>query len=80
MVILDEVNDLDYCINMIDEVVRTTKLPEEKEMQDKMKELQHEIELLRKDNERLKEMNIQLKENIKDLRNNKIKKSKKIKS
>jgi hypothetical protein len=78
LVILNEVNDLDYCLDMIGNVVKNTILPQELEYKNKINEmisnqetikLQHENELLRSKNEHLTEMNIQLKENIKDIRN-----------
>lgn len=80
LVILNEVNDLDYCLHMIDNVVNTTILPQELEYKNKIKnmasdkelvELKHRNELLEAKVEHLKEINDQLKDNINDLRNKK---------
>ncbi len=37
---LNEVNNLDYCLNMIDSVISTTTLPMEQKYQTKIKELE----------------------------------------
>ena len=77
LVILNEVNDLDYCLNMIDNVVLTTVLPQELKYKNEIKnmacdkeivELKHKNELLEAEIKYLNDMNNQLKENIKDLR------------
>jgi len=76
LVLLNEVNDLDYCLNMIDTVVNTTVLPQELKYKNEIKnmasqqeilELKHKNELLEAKIESLKELNDQLKDNIKDL-------------
>jgi len=78
LVILNEVNDLDYCLNMINTVVNTTVLPQELKYKNEIKnmvsnqefiELKHKNELLESKIEHLEEMNTQLKGNINDLRN-----------
>jgi len=48
IVTLDEINNLDYCLNMIENVVKTTTLPQELEYIDKIKELKcnHKYEIL----------------------------------
>jgi len=58
-IVLNEVHDLDYCLKMIDNVVKTTTLPKEEEYKNKITELENEnvllkskIKLLRK-NEKL---------------------------
>jgi len=80
LVLLNEVNDLNYCLNMIDTVVNTTVLPQELKYKNEIKnmtsqqeilELKHKNELLEAKIESLKELNDQLKDNIKDLRNKK---------
>ena len=77
LVILNEVNDLNYCIDMIETVVKTTIIPQEQQYKEKIKELtsqqyvaelKHKNNLLETENAHLKEMNQQLKDNIKDLR------------
>lgn len=77
IITLDEVNNLDYCLDMIETLVKKTKLPQEMEYDNKIKELTnkqelneiiHENKLLILENKHLKEMNDQLKQNIKDLR------------
>jgi prophage antirepressor-like protein len=80
LVILNEVNDLDYCLEMIENVVKNTILPQELHYQNKIKEMEtnqetvdihHKNDLLQSENDHLKEMNRQLKRNIRDLRNKK---------
>lgn len=67
-IVLNEVHGLDYCLNMISNVVNSTVLPQEHKYHKKIRELEHKNELLEEKNKHLKEMNEQLKENIKDLR------------
>jgi len=71
LVLLNEVNDLDYCINMIDYVVKNTVLPQEQKYKETINELklQNEIQTQRMRIEHLEEMNCHLKDNINDLRN-----------
>jgi len=74
---LNEINNLDYCLNMIENVVKTTILPQEEEYIDKIKtltlekeliEIKHQKNILEEKNKHLEEMNKQLKDNINDLR------------
>jgi prophage antirepressor-like protein len=69
LVRLDEINDLDYCLNMIDNVVKNKVIPQEQDYKNKIKEIETEKELieLRCENkhlkttiERLEKMNGQL--------------------
>ena len=71
LVTLNEVNDLDYCIDMMDDVIKNTVSPVEMEYKKQIKELKNEqkINLLKAENIHLKELNERLKENIRDLRN-----------
>lgn len=87
LVRLTEVNDLDYCLVMIDNVVKTTVIPQEQEYKAKIEQmetaknaskleyenthLKETIERLEKMNKRLEKMNDQQDETIKDLRNRK---------
>jgi len=75
LIILNEINDLDYCLDMIEKVVNNTILPQENKYCDEIKELQHKCELLESENKHLKEINTQindkneiLKETMRDLR------------
>lgn len=68
LVVINEIDGLDYCLNMIDTVVKDTKLPQEIQYTDEMKELKHKIELLTAENKHVKDMNEQLKNNLNDLR------------
>ncbi|BCS83790.1 BRO-N domain-containing protein [Cotonvirus japonicus] len=75
LVVLNEVNGLDYCINMISEVVKNTKFPQEHKYEDEIKELNNKynyalktIKLLEDNNQNLKESVQNLKENVEDLR------------
>lgn len=68
LVILNEVNDLDKCLKMIDDVVAKTKLPQENEYLNEINEWKRKYELLEaKYNEKLERIN-ELKENLNDLR------------
>lgn len=80
IITLDEVNNLDYCISMIENLVKTTTLPQEQEYIDKIKSLkisyrykllevkykkaQKQIKLLKESITDLREMNAQLKHNL----------------
>jgi len=70
LVALNEVNGLDYCLNMIDYVVKNTVIPQEQKYKEEINELkmQNEINALKMRVEHLEEMNKHLKENIVDLR------------
>lgn len=68
LVVLNEVNDLDYCLDMINTVVTTTILPQENKYLEEIKEQKHKYELIKSENKHLKEMNAQLKDNLNDLR------------
>jgi len=46
LVTLNEIGDLDYCINMITDVVAKTKLPREIELNDEIKQWKHKCEIL----------------------------------
>lgn len=75
LVVLNEINDLDYCIQMIESVVRNTILPQENKYLDEIREYKHKLELFEMETKHLKEINKQLTENIQDLRahkNNKV--------
>lgn len=67
-IILTENHDLDYCLAMIENVVKDTSLPQENEYKNKIKDLEHKNELLTEKNNHLKESNQQLKDNLSDLR------------
>lgn len=74
LVILNEVNDLDYCINMIENVVTDTILPQKNKYKDEIRNLKHQYEILeikynaeQKYIKRLEKDNEHLQENIKDL-------------
>jgi prophage antirepressor-like protein len=83
-IVLTEIHNLDYCLNMIQQVVNKTILPQENKYLDRIKELEHENKLLRtknqylvklyrnikNNNNQLKDNIEQLKDNINDLRNN----------
>uniref|UniRef100_A0A6G6AB07 Bro-n domain-containing protein n=1 Tax=Borely moumouvirus TaxID=2712067 RepID=A0A6G6AB07_9VIRU len=79
LVVLNEVNDLEYCLNMIDNVVKNTTLPQEDEYIKTINNWEHKYELLNvkyessqekyklleKNNKNLKENNKLLKEKLK---------------
>lgn len=68
LVALNEINDLDYCLNMIENVVNNTISPLEQELHNQIKELEHKYEVLEtKYNAKLESIK-ELKENINDLR------------
>lgn len=68
LVVIDEVNDLDYCINMIDSVVLKTILPQENKYLDEIREHKCKHALLEIEIKHLNEINKNLKENLNDLR------------
>lgn len=68
LVLLNEVKDLDYCLDMIKNVIKTTISPLEKESFDKIKELEHKYELVCNKNDYLQEINTNLRENIDQLK------------
>lgn len=74
-IILTEKHDLDYCLNMINNVVKNTSLPQENELKKEITNLKHKNELqLQKNNyledkvSHLQDQIKLLKENINDLR------------
>ena len=75
-VVLSQRHGLDYCLNMIQQVVNKTSLPQENEYKDEITKLKHRNELLTQRIKFLTKMNrqqksniSQLKENLNDLRN-----------
>ncbi len=68
--VLNEVHDLDYCLNMIDGLVKSTTLPQENKYIEEMKECKHKIELLESNNKHLTEMIDHLKETNEQLKGN----------
>lgn len=68
LVLLYEINDLDYCISMIDNVVNNTILPQENKYQDEIRNLKHKYEILETKYNADQKYIKQLEENINDLR------------
>lgn len=62
LISLNEINDLDYCINMIDTVVANTKLPQENKYLEEIRETKHKVDLLTEENTHLKELLASVKE------------------
>ena len=62
LVILNEINNLDYCLNMIESVIKNTPSTLEIEHNDKIKKWRHKCELLELESEieSLKEINSQM--------------------
>ncbi|AHA45879.1 BRO-N domain-containing protein [Hirudovirus strain Sangsue] len=69
-IVLNQINDLDYCLNMIESVINNTKLPQENEYINKIKELENQNKFLIQQNESLLDKINDLKNNIEDLRDN----------
>jgi prophage antirepressor-like protein len=67
-IILTEKHNLEYCLNMIENVIKDTSLPQENEYKNKIKDLEHKNELLTEKNKHLNELNQHLKDNLNDLR------------
>lgn len=74
-IILTEKHDLNYCLNMISNVVKNTSLPQENELKKIITELEHKYELsvneikhLQKDIKRLENINQQLEYVLKNQR------------
>lgn len=67
IVTLNEINNLDYCLNMIENVVKSTILPQENEYMEKIKELEYE-NLQIKYESAIKDIK-RMEENLNDLRN-----------
>lgn len=62
LISLNEINDLDYCLNMIDTVVANTKLPQENKYLEEIRESKHKVDLLTEENAHLKELLASVKE------------------
>ncbi|XWV25360.1 putative Bro-N domain-containing protein [Tupanvirus deep ocean] len=67
-IILTEKHNLQYCLDMIEKVVKETSLPQENEYKNIIKDLEHKNEILTEKYKHLNELNNQLKENLNDLR------------
>lgn len=67
-IILTENHGLEFCLNMIENIIKDTTLPQENEYKIKIMELEHKNKILKEQNKHLNEMTIQLKENLSDLR------------
>lgn len=65
---MTEKHGLDYCLNMIEQVINETKLPQENEYINENKELIHKNKLQAEKIKHLEEMNKQLRDNLNDLR------------
>jgi hypothetical protein len=67
-IILTEKHDLDYCLNMIKNVVETTSLPQENEYKNTIKDLIHKNELQTEKIKHLEDKIKILEQNLNDLR------------
>lgn len=67
-IVLTERHNLDYCLNMIQQVITETSTPLEEEYKTKIKDLESQITLLTQKNKYLIRLNRQLKDNLIDLR------------
>ena len=72
LVILNEINNLDYCLNMIESVIKNTPSTLEIEHKDKINEWRPKCELLESKIESLKEINTQMNDKNEILKENNI--------
>jgi prophage antirepressor-like protein len=72
LIVVNEIYDLDYCLDMIDTIVQETDLIQENKYHDKIKNIKQRCKLLEMDNKHINKTNKKLKEKIKDLQNNQI--------
>ncbi|AKI81610.1 BRO-n domain-containing protein [Acanthamoeba castellanii mimivirus] len=69
-IVLNQINDLDYCLNMIESVINNTKLPQENEYINKIDKLENQNKFLTLQYESSLDKIKNLNNNIKNLSNN----------
>ena len=70
IITINEINNLDYCLNMIESVIKNTKLPQELEYKEKIKDLEnlHNYKIIEVKYENALKTIEDLRNNLKDLR------------